>query len=85
MRTTVSIDDHLLAEAREQARRRRQTLSQLVEDALRSLLARGALTSDRPVVPTFTGGTGPRPGVDFTSNRAIHEVLDEEMPLEQLR
>lgn len=85
MRTTVSIDDHLLAEAQEQARHRRQTLSQLVEDALRREIANSGATSARPAVPIFTGGTGPRPGVDLTSNRVLHEILDEQESLEQLR
>jgi hypothetical protein len=85
MRTTISIDDHLLARARQQARRRGQTLGQYVEEALRSELAGSGSMSPRPPVPVFTGGTGPRPGVDLTSNRAILEALDEGSPLENLR
>ncbi len=85
MRTTVSINDHLLAAARERARHTNQTLSQLVEEALRSELARPAATSERPAVPVFTGGTGLRPGVDLASNRGLLETLDEETPLAQLR
>lgn len=32
---------------------------------------------ERPPVPVFHGGTGPRPGVDLNSNRALYEALDE--------
>lgn len=84
MRTTVSIEDNLLAEAREQARRRRQTLSQLVEEALRGELARRPL-AEPPPVPVFMGGTGPRPGVELFSNRALYEAIDEDTPLDRLR
>lgn len=76
MRTTVTIDDNLLARARERAQRRGQTLGQLVEDAIRRELGAPAETA-RPPVPVMTGGTGPRPGLDLTSNRALREALDE--------
>jgi hypothetical protein len=33
----------------------------------------------------FRGGTGPRPGIDLTSNRALHEVLDEGLELDARR
>lgn len=85
MRTTVSIDDHLLAQARERAHGRRQTLGQLVEDALRRELGARPADAPRPPLPVMTGGTGPRPGVDLTSNRALHEALDEGESLERLR
>ncbi|MGI8983924.1 MAG: ribbon-helix-helix protein, CopG family [Acidimicrobiales bacterium] len=84
MRTTVSIDDHLLAAARDRAQARGQTLSQILEDALRSELVRDA-GGERPKVPVFTAGTGARPGIDLSSNRAIHAVLDEEKGLDELR
>jgi len=84
MRTTVSIHDALLAAARERAHARHQTLSQVVEDALRAELAREP-SAERPQVPVFTGGTGPRPGVDLGSNREILAALDEQGGLDQLR
>jgi hypothetical protein len=84
MRTTISIDDHLLARARERAHAKRRTLSQVVEDALRSELAR-PVDGERPSVPVFTAGTGPRPGVDLVSNRAVQSVMDEALGLDQLR
>ncbi len=84
MRTTVSIDDNLLAEAKERARERRQTLGQLVEDSLRREL--GAATSrEGPPIPVRRGGTGAHPGLDMTSNRAMWEFLDEGRPLDKLR
>jgi hypothetical protein len=75
MRTTVAVDDHLLAAAKRRARQRGQTLGQVVEGALRRELAEP--TPSEPVeVPVFQGGSGPLPGVDLRSNRALREVLD---------
>lgn len=75
MRTTVSVNDDLLAAARALARQRGYTLGQLLEDALRRELRERPHTT-RPEVPVFSGGTGPRPGVDLRSNRNLAELLD---------
>jgi len=85
MRTTVSIDDELLATARERARLRGQTLGQLVESSLRRELASADRAGDRPEVPVFRDGTGPRPGLDLSSNRALLEALDEGLELDPRR
>lgn len=85
MRTTISIDDEVLASAREQARSRGQTLGQFVEDSLRRQLAATDRRGPRPVVPVYRGGTGPRPGLDLTSNRALFEALDEGLELDARR
>jgi hypothetical protein len=83
MRTTVSIDDELLKSAKRRAAERGKTLGQVLEDALRRELAAPA-PAERPIVPVFRGGSGPRPGIDLTSNRALHEALDEGVdPLER--
>ena len=81
MRTTVSISDELLMAAKNRARATGQTLGSVVEAALRRELATSASDSERPVVPVFRGGTGPRPGIDLTSNRALHEALDDGLGL----
>jgi Arc/MetJ family transcription regulator len=61
MRTTVSISDELLAAAKRRARERGQTLGDVVDAALRRELSQPDQTSERPPVPVFRGGTGPRP------------------------
>jgi hypothetical protein len=75
MRTTVAINDQLLATAKAAARRRGFTLGRLIEEALRRELAQQAAVS-APEVPVFRGGTGPRPGVDLRSNRALIELVE---------
>jgi hypothetical protein len=85
MRTTVSISDELLRAAKRLAHERGQTLGQVIESALRLELAVPRQRGQRPAVPVFRGGTGPRPSVDLTSNRSLHEVIDEGLPLDVRR
>ncbi len=85
MRTTLSINDELVAAAREHARRRGETLGEFVEGSLRRALASTADEGERPDVPVFRDGTGPRPGIDLTSNRALYEALDEDHELDARR
>ncbi|WP_166908374.1 antitoxin [Mycobacterium sp. DL440] len=85
MRTTIAIADELLAAAKRRARQRGQSLGSLVEDALRRELAAEQIRAPRPDIPVFTGGSGPRPGIDLRSNRALHETLDETIELNSLR
>jgi hypothetical protein len=85
MRTTVAIDDHLLIAAKARARARGVTLGRLIEDGLRLEAARGTQVALRPAIPVFDGGTGPRPGIDLTSNRSMLEVLDEGLSPDTLR
>lgn len=84
MRTTLAIDDELLAAAKRRARERGETLGRVVEDALRRELASAPEVAPVPL-PVFKGAGGLRPGVDATSNRALLEALDEGSPLESLR
>lgn len=85
MRTTLSISDELLEAARRRARESGQTLGAVVESALRRELAAVRQPGQRPEVPTFTRGTGPRPGLDLSSTAALHAALDEDDELTDLR
>jgi len=85
MRTTVTIDDELLAAAKRRARSRGVSLGSVVEEALRRELVRSPAAEHLPEVPVFTRGTGPLPGVDLTSNRALQQILDGDADLDQLR
>ena len=77
MRSTIRIDDRLLAEAKAQAARSGRTLAAVVEDALRASLARrdrGETT--RPLaLPTSPGGRL-RPGVDLDDSAALLELME---------
>jgi len=77
MRTTVSIDDQLLAEAKVLAAQSSQSLGAVVDDALRVLL-RGREQAAHRVDWTFpTGGAGGlQPGVDLEDKEALADLLD---------
>lgn len=76
MRTTVTIDEALLERAKKRAAQRGQTLGQYVEDAVRRDLLAPPNERVTPALPTFTRGTGLRPGLDPSSNRALFDALD---------
>ncbi|MBN1611726.1 MAG: type II toxin-antitoxin system VapB family antitoxin [Polyangiaceae bacterium] len=59
VRTTLVIDDRLLRKAKEQAASRGVTLSELVTQALRSLLAERPPSRRQFVMPTYGGSQGP--------------------------
>jgi hypothetical protein len=85
VRTTIAISDELLRAAKRRARERGVTLGEVVDAALRRELAELRQPAERPDVPVFRGGSGPRPGLDLTSNRALHEALDEGLELDARR
>jgi len=77
MRTTVTIDDVLLTEARQLAARSRRSLGDVVDDALRVLLTarRDAEAAPELDLPVF-GGSGLRPGVDLEDKDGLSLQLD---------
>ncbi len=76
MRTTITIDEDLLAQVKQQAAQSGRTISQLIEDAVRqSLLRSGADTSSRFVVSPFDGGGHGR-GVDLDDNSALLDLME---------
>lgn len=85
MRTTVSISDEILVAAKHRAQQSGRTLGQVVDAALRRELSSDSAPAEGPPVPTFRGGTGPRPGIDLNSSRALHEALDEGLGLHERR
>jgi hypothetical protein len=77
MRTTIRVDDGLLAAAKERAARTGRTLTALFEDALRAFLARDPRPRERGAVrlPTFDGG-GPQPGVDLDNTADLLDLME---------
>lgn len=80
MRTTLTIDDHLLSEAKAVAARTHRTIGSVFEDALRQMLAR----ADDPRSPTGAvslpsdGGSGLQPGVDLDNKDQIAQLVGDE-------
>jgi plasmid stability protein len=77
-RTTVRIEDELLADAKAFAAKHGRSLNSVVEDALRQMLNRGAATDERPYVelPVYGDPNG-SPLVD-TSPEGLKRLQDEE-------
>ncbi len=86
MRTTIRIDDELYRSVKEHAARTGRTIGDVIEDALRRAFADDEHDdpAELPHLPTF-GGSGTLPGVDVTSNVALREVMDHDVPVDALR
>jgi Arc/MetJ family transcription regulator len=79
MRTTIRLDEDLLAKAKRAAIERGTTLTAVIEDALRRALAPGhAERRERFELPTFRGD-GLRPGVDLDDTASLLDVMDEQV------
>lgn len=79
MRTTISIEDNLLKEAKKVSLKRNCTLGEVVNDALRQSLVSGKKTvleegSGAPL-KTFKG-SGIQPGVDLDDSASLMEVME---------
>jgi hypothetical protein len=78
MRTTIRLDDDLLAEIKQIAARTDKTLTSVIEDALREMLARQQKTEERaPVRLTTVRGSGLQPGVDLDDSAALLSLMEE--------
>lgn len=77
MRTTVRLEDGLLAEVKKLAASRGMTLTAVLDEALREMLARRAQVEGvKPArLPTFKG-RGLQPGVDLDDSVALLELME---------
>lgn len=81
MRTTLNLDDELHAALKRLAADEGRSLTEVLEDAIRGLLANVSAAAEQPVptFPSFDGGDRPGtlPGVDVDDNAAMQDLLDE--------
>jgi hypothetical protein len=76
MRTTIRLDDQLLADAKQLALSTGRTLTQVIEESLREKLARrDRSAAPRVELPTFAGG-GLQPGVDLDRSAELWDRID---------
>jgi len=76
MRTTIRIDDRLLAEAKSRAAKTGKTLTAVVDDALRVAFAQRDLQPETaPALPILKGGRL-LPGVDLDDSAALLELME---------
>ena len=76
MRTTVRLDETLLSEAKQLAARSGRTLTAILEEALRRLLAERTPEQKAPVKLTTFKGTGLRPGVDLDDSASLLDLME---------
>ncbi len=81
MRTTVNIDEHLLAEAKVLAAREHRTLGEIIDDSLRVTLARAVDGPREKVTFPVSGDPNVKPLVDINDKEALAELMgDNEWP-----
>ena len=85
MRTTVNISEQLYRNAKARAATTGQTVSEVIEDALREALRPKAVDS-APVasLPTF-GGSGVLAGIDLSNSGSRRDAMDDGAGLDALR
>jgi hypothetical protein len=77
-RTTIRLPADLLNRAKRKAAAERRTLTSLIEDGLRLVVADGRKpVKGRRVLPPISKATGgPMPGIDLTDLSALQEIDD---------
>lgn len=83
MRTTINLDEQLLAEVKVLAARTGRTLTSVIEDSLRAALApRSVPAAQRRRVELPTDGSGGLlPGVDLDSSADLLDLMERDDPV----
>ena len=79
MRTTLNIDEELLAAYKQLAAHAHASLSRVIQDALREALTLRQARDARPPIrlEAFAESGGLVPGVDLANHAALSEVLEQ--------
>jgi len=73
MKTTLNIDETVMAELKREAARQRRTMSELVETALRNLFRSQRRPTDLPPLPTFMSGGA---FIDIADRDALYHAME---------
>ena len=73
MKTTLNIDDAVMARLKREAARQGRTMSELVETALRGLLQSRKQPTELPPLPTFNSGGGV---IDVADREALYQAME---------
>jgi len=78
MRTTIRLDDQLLAEVKNLATERGQTMTAIIEDALRMMINQRKQLENQPKVSIITvSGNGLQAGVDLDDSAALLDLMEQ--------
>lgn len=78
MKTTLDLNDNLLAEAKSLAAQQRTTLTRLIEEGLQLRLRKQRAQAKPLRIPVHRGKGGLTPGLDGLSNKALLDVADRD-------
>jgi hypothetical protein len=80
MRTTVRLPDPLMLQVKKEAQRRGKTVTSLIEQGLRLVLAQPDKPAPRKWVslPVSDATGGLLPGVDLNNSAALWDILDDD-------
>jgi len=79
MKTTLDINDALLADAKSLAARQRTTLTRVIEEGLRLRLRTPASPPAAPaLIPVFEGKGGFASGLDGLDNKMLRDAADDD-------
>ncbi len=78
MRTTVRLEEALINQAKREAERRGETLTALIEQGLRLVLAqsRSRHPRERVNLPVSEAGGGVLPGIDLNDSAALLDIME---------
>jgi hypothetical protein len=76
MRTTINIDEHIMALAKRKAVAQKKSLGEVVEDALRIAFVNRSKKSTHIRLITAKGA-GLKPGVDLDDSRSLLEIMEK--------
>ena len=76
MRTTLDLDDEIMRSLKRRSADTGRTLTSLVEEALRSLLQRGARLEPGYRLEWIVVPGGARPGIDLSDRDALMDTMD---------
>ena len=79
MRTTVRLDDNLLDQAKREAQLRGQTLTSLIDEGLRLVLAQPKHRPRRKryVIPVSKMSGWVWPGIDINNSAALLDIMED--------
>ncbi|MET3806806.1 plasmid stability protein [Nakamurella sp. UYEF19] len=85
MKATMNLDDQLYRRVKIRAAEEGTTVTSLVEQALVALLSAPSTPQAPFQITVLPSAGGVRPGVDLTSNAAMTELLDSDVPAVRIR
>ncbi len=78
MKTTLDLNDTLLAEAKVMAAQKRTTLTRLIEEGLQLRLRKQGMPAKSVRLPVYRGKGGLVSGLDGLSNKALLGAADHD-------